>query len=654
MNKRRLFALMMLITAFVFVATSLAAPAESSAPPHKQIAAPPTEFAQLQLPNPAQTGVRSHAAMVAVHLDEMADGTWVWQADVPLDSTENVRLMVLAPEGAAWQVTLQGANGRTLDLNTPTRGITQESTQLGLSAEEGYPAQVYSLAGLQTGTYTVRVSANAPRLSAAAGPDGYLVLASDSPTQLYTHLTSHNLLVGQEIGLATYAYNAADGTDAVPTAVTGAIKSATMTLHTPDGQKQEMVMSASGDGVFVGTFVPQVAGSYVAQVVAQGVGVNGRAFLRTSEHTFPILASNLVLSEKAAETTVLENGRLQINLAATGSADTQMTIAAELWGANGSGEMVPVAWLGGLVSPDVKGEAMTIGVSVDGRWLALANARSSLELRNIRLQDINTHIPLAQLDALAVQADALPANANAAIEAISDDMLMGPQPEMAPNAPELAGVVMLIHGYCSGGVWPTSQFSQYAVFADHNQNRSHNQFAQLIASQGSAYSSFGAIAHSQGGAASLHLYTYYWSGLDYSSGNRLIQSVGTPYQGTALAGNLALLGQIFGAGCGTNFDLTYDGAGLWLSGIPSWARSRVYYHTTSFKDVWWRYDYCHIATDLFLSDPDDGTTEKWSGQLSGANNLGHKTNWCHTSGMRDTPQYLDSSRNANMNSNANR
>jgi hypothetical protein len=100
--------------------------------------------------------------------------------------------------------------------------------------------------------------------------------------------------------------------------------------------------------------------------------------------------------------------------------------------------------------------------------------------------------------------------------------------------------------------------------------------------------------------------------------------------------------------------LTYDGASLWLSGIPSWARSRVYYHTTSFKDVWWRYDYCHIATDLFLSDPDDGTTEKWSGQLSGANNLGHKTNWCHTSGMRDTPQYLDSSRNANMNSNANR
>ena len=38
----------------------------------------------------------------------------------------------------------------------------------------------------------------------------------------------------------------------------------------------------------------------------------------------------------------------------------------------------------------------------------------------------------------------------------------------------------------------------------------------------------------QGGAASLHLYTYYWSGFDYATGNRLIQSVGTPYQGTAL------------------------------------------------------------------------------------------------------------------------
>ena len=124
----------------------------------------------------------------------------------------------------------------------------------------------------------------------------------------------------------------------------------------------------------------------------------------------------------------------------------------------------------------------------------------------------------------------------------------------ALNAP--GGVLMLVHGYCSGGVWPTGDFTGDVEFQDFNQNRSHDQFANLIRTYGNQFPSFGVVAHSQGGAASLHLYTYYWSGLDYSSGSRLIQSVGTPYQGTALAGNLALLGQLFGAGCGTNWDLT--------------------------------------------------------------------------------------------------
>ncbi len=37
-------------------------------------------------------------------------------------------------------------------------------------------------------------------------------------------------------------------------------------------------------------------------------------------------------------------------------------------------------------------------------------------------------------------------------------------------------------------------------------------------------------------------------------------------------------------------------------------------------------------------------------QLPGAYNLGHKTGWCHSSGMRDPAQTTDASRNTNMNS----
>jgi hypothetical protein len=74
----------------------------------------------------------------------------------------------------------------------------------------------------------------------------------------------------------------------------------------------------------------------------------------------------------------------------------------------------------------------------------------------------------------------------------------------------------------------------------------------------------------------------------------------------------------------------------------------VNYYTTSFEDKWWRYDYCQIATDLLLSDPDDGVVEKSKGQLNGAINRGHKTGWCHTGEMRDEAQTTDSSRNTQM------
>src|SRR6185436_12116976 len=99
--------------------------------------------------------------------------------------------------------------------------------------------------------------------------------------------------------------------------------------------------------------------------------------------------------------------------------------------------------------------------------------------------------------------------------------------------------LMLVHGYCSGGsIWPAADFTQPKVqFLDPNANRTHDQFAQLIAAtaQAANLSSFGVVTHSQGGCASLHLLTYYTSGLDFASGSRRIQALAPPFQGTPLA-----------------------------------------------------------------------------------------------------------------------
>lgn len=217
---------------------------------------------------------------------------------------------------------------------------------------------------------------------------------------------------------------------------------------------------------------------------------------------------------------------------------------------------------------------------------------------------------------------------------------------------------MYIYKSAASNPFPISQFPTNAVaFFEPGgpHNWSNDLFARKIRdfANNNGITSCGIIAHSQGGLASLTLYTFYWSCLDYSSngGSRMIQSVGSPYQGTALS-DLAGLANFFGFGCGSNNDLTYSGATGWLASIPTWARAKVHYWTTSFTDSFWSYDYCHFATDPFLSDPDDGTVEQSKGQLSGGNNRGHATGQCHTTDMRDAAQYFNSARNSEMNTNA--
>lgn len=61
------------------------------------------------------------------------------------------------------------------------------------------------------------------------------------------------------------------------------------------------------------------------------------------------------------------------------------------------------------------------------------------------------------------------------------------------------------------------------------------------------------------GMASLHLVAFYWTKADVANNKerRVIQSVGTPYRGSGLAGCVAGIGNVVGIGCGSQSDLTY-------------------------------------------------------------------------------------------------
>ena len=221
-------------------------------------------------------------------------------------------------------------------------------------------------------------------------------------------------------------------------------------------------------------------------------------------------------------------------------------------------------------------------------------------------------------------------------------MLVGPHQHATPTL--FSPALMLVHGYCSSGsIWPAADFTQPKYeFLDPNANRTHDQFAQLIMQKAASagLSSFGIVAHSQGGAAALHLLTYYQSGLDLAQGARRIQSLASPYQGTPLA-SLGFFS------CGVNNDMTYAGSATWLAGIPTWARNEVSYWTTSDGG-----SACNFLTGILLTNPEDGVVEQAHCALPGGHAMGHVTGWCHTTGMTYPASYSDHSRNQGLNTSA--
>jgi hypothetical protein len=426
-------------------------------------------------------------------------------------------------------------------------------------------------------------------------------------------------------------------------------------LTGPDGAKSEHALSLDAFGEYSFSFVPAQNGDYTAQVLVRGTNLAGGEYLRSAEHALHVVADTIDLAKQPVSARLTDQ-QLVFELPVQGQFESHYRAYAQVWGKNDSGQDVPIAWVSGMVPVQQNRGGASMQLALDARWLDLASASAPFSLRDVRIEEANHFVSLASAKQLNVDSAGVDLSRRKAARAsdiqIDDAMRMGPRPVESLSR-GVGQRLLLVHGYCSGNVWPASQFSNASTFSDNNKNRSHDAFARLIQSFGATWNSFGVVAHSQGGAASLHLYHYYWSGLDNAGAGRLIQSVGTPYQGTNLAGLLAAIGGIFGVGCGTNTDLTYSGASAWLAGISSASRAKVNYYTTSFRYTnWWTNDYCQFAADLVLSDPEDGTTEQAKGQLSGGVNRGNTSGQCHTTNMRDPAQYLDSARNATMSTNA--
>jgi len=625
---------------------------------NKQLAGPPAEFELMRQAQAEQTSFSSKTALIPVTLQESKSGNWLWNSRIAIDSLDT-SFVVFANGSKDWQIELINPVTKQVQ-NIEDLATEHVFSKYGLD-QNNYAGDKYTFDSLQTGNWNISIkTAGEPEQF-----EGFILVSSNSKYKLSSYKTNFDQIIGHKLHFVAQSTTNEETIEVLKDF--NPIKTAFMAVTTPNGIQQKVAMyddglhgdSLANDGLFGGDFSTDQIGDYTVQINALGQNPDGTPFYRTAEHSVPVIAQTITMNSKQANSYTINDNRLNISLDIENhakSSDKRYRIIAEVWGKNNTEKTIskPVSWISTITNVD-KGQ---LNIELDARWIALSKTSNSFELRNLRIEDADNFIPLVTKETLTLNIASLPKAANKSFSGnINQEMLMGVRPTLK-STNKAGSKLLLVHGYCSSDVWGpfSGQFSNSATFQDFDQNRTHDDFANRIKAFGSSYSSYGIVAHSQGGAASLHLYTYYWSGLDNASGNRLIQSVGTPYLGTPLAGNLAAIGDVFGAGCGKNNNLTTSGSATWLAGIPTWARNAVNYHTTSFTvtSQWWINDYCNFATDLILDDPEDGVIEKSKGQLSGGINRGHKVGWCHTLDMDDDGQTSDSSRNATMSANASR
>ena len=599
----------------------------------KQVAAPPSDITTgvVVLPDAADLGVTSRSALLAVDPVRGDNGVWSWSVDLPV-GIGGGRVVLMPAQADAWSARLVSPSGIELDARQPRSmpgamgalGVTHASRAIDWGGSDRL-FDCFTLDGTLKGTWRIEIESNRP-------VGGFVLVGASSERALYTNQTSLRTLKDQPITLAS------SFTDATPITALSAL------VRTPSNKHFGVVADPGASEI---TFTPDETGPYALRVIAQGTDAAGNPFVLTTQHLIDVARPAPALGRPTINA---DDDRIGFTFAPQGD-DRRVILASEVWGRR-EGKMVPVCWLARICA-----SARTL--TLDTRWIALGGVDPrTLELRRTRIHDIDSMVPLEIIERTPVPVAGI--TLPVAPETITADMLVSiatdrvPTPidtDLARGALPGGHRLLLVHGYCSdGNPFPTNQFSgDLAAFDDPFTSRSNDAFALQILAQTAPMKSFGVVAHSQGAMAALHLSTFYLSPMDWARGERLIQSVGAPYQGTALAGNAAVLGDIFGFGCGENADMTYAGSASWLSTIPTASRQRVWYWTTSFEDRPFVYDYCNFITDLLLGDPNDGVVEQTGGQLPGAHNMGHTEDWCHTDGMRDPPQCTDASRNTQIN-----
>jgi len=634
----------------------------------KNLAGPPEEFPNFKLPTPEESAIEETSAVLEIRFQDDATNATrsLWSAKLPVDSVELFAFSIFSPQAASFHIKLYDPTGTEVDLKSHQTKSGPSSYPIGLGH---IPGHGYSFEKPQIGDYKLAIFVpRFKRPTSTFEPDGIVLLFNKSPIRQHSSLTTYDLKLGTEIGVTARLTVDQQGTIS-PRALKDVVTKATMEVYDPSGNEETVQMhddglhadGAANDGIY-GGFIPATkVGLYRAEAMLGGDHADGTHFVRSTQHLIPVVNSAITLTGLANAVKKDEDHLLvQINVQPTNSRKL-FRVYTELWGTDANGASIPVCWLSGLVNVEVAATGPALSLELDVNWLKRAGAREPLALKNIVIQDVNVHIPLDTADDIPlVAAEGVVPFIESAVEmTITKKMREGAKPDITFNVSAAAPNLMLVHGYCANvNPWLSEKndFTNAAYFLEPSKSLTNQEFADLVVAHAEelGMTRFSGIGHSQGGIVLVHILNYYHTGLDETTNGRKVQTVGTPFNGCSGAGTAANLINLFGYGCGENFDLTTDGSKLWLAGITPETKKQISYYTTTYKQGTLFGDACSYATNLVLQWPNDGTTELKHAHLVGATNMGNKEKWCHTTEMNYAPQYQDHTRNQEMNKAAGR
>lgn len=656
----------------------------------KQLAGPPSEFAAHQLPTPDAAAQVQQSALVPMWVTSddksMASFTQdvLWSGPIYVDSATEFQFAYSSPYASSTTITLVDPNGNNVALGAGFPG----SFPIGGTS---VPETTWILTNPVVGTYTLTITSTDATMTRKSVQDddipiGYAITYNASPISMVGHLNTYQLQQGQNIGLVAMIVDNPKMKDhdkfsyETASIMTDVIFDAYMEVTLPDGTEQDVQMLDDGlhsdglanDGIYGGSLAAAETGVYKAQAFLQGKNADGVEFLRTTQHLLASVSDALSLVGTAVGV-MTDANHMTISLSV--DADTLVHDAsqnfntyAEVWGVDSNGNDAPACWIGGIsyITDGV------INMVLDTDWLSYSNVEAPLTLKNILIQEVSGFVPLASSDSIAVTVSAvtkaqLVSLSEKNVSVITKEMKQGVFPEALLTKPGQAANegLILVHGYCSTtnpwDAYPGDWTGNVYYFLNPSASISHDSFAQLVMefadSQG--LTSYGIVGHSQGGIVGTHMLNFYFSNLDKATKNeagavtyKKIQSLGSPYEGCTAAGSAANLGEAFGIGCGTNFDLSLDGSKLWGPSITPDTRDDIYYYTTTYKQGNFFGDYCNMAINMILEWPNDGTTEFEYADLIKGNFMGNTEKQCHVTDMAYPAQYYDHARNKVMNDEA--